>query len=122
MSNNDLLTEFLEDDYFKQTVTLITKIVTRVKGRTEVTGTNESPIDGIVQSVKAKDLENAGLGQFTANEAYSLHTQTIIDQSLNNLVRFENKLFKIKKVSAWNSYGFNKYIIYQYNDQVLNDK
>jgi len=121
MSNRDLLSEFLDDDYFKQTVTLITKIVTRVGGRTEATGSNENPIDGIIQTVKEKDLINAGLGQFTNNQAYSFFTKTIIDQSLNNLIRFENKLFKIRKVSAWNSYGFNKYIIYQYNDEVIND-
>ena len=118
---NDLLSEFLDDAYFKQTITLITKIVTRIKGRTEVTGTNETSIDGIVQNVKEKDLINAGLGQFTANNAYSLFTQTTIDQSLNNLIRYEDKLFKIKKTGAWNNYGFNKYIIYQYNDEVLND-
>jgi len=121
MSNKDLLSEFLDDDYFNQTVELITRTVVRIKGRTETTGTNETPIDGIVQSVKGKDLVNVGLGQYTSNQAYSLHTQTIIDQSLNNLIRFEDKLFKIKKVSAWNNYGFNKYIIYQYNDEVLND-
>ena len=48
--------------------------------------------------------------------------KTIIDQSLNNLISFESKLFKLRKVSAWNNYGFNKYIIYQYNDEVLNDR
>lgn len=121
MSNKDLLSEFIDDDYFNQSVVLITRNIIRVKGRVETTGTNGTPIDGIVQSVKEKDLVNAGLGQYTSNQAYSLHTQTIIDQSLNNLIRFENRLFKIKKVSAWNSYGFNKYIIYQYNDEVLND-
>jgi hypothetical protein len=122
MSNKDLLSEFLDDDYFKQTVTLITKITTRVGGRVEATGTNDSPIDGIIQSVKEKDLVNAGLGQYTSNQAYSFFTKTIIDQSLNNLIRFEGKLFKLRKVSAWNRYGFNKYIIYQYNDEVLNDR
>ena len=122
MSNKDLLSEFLDDDYFKETVTLITKITTRVGGRVETTGTNDTPIDGIIQSVREKDLVNAGLGQYTSNQAYSFFTKTIIDQSLNNLISFESKLFKLRKVSAWNNYGFNKYIIYQYNDEVLNDR
>ena len=121
MSNDDLLSEFLTDSYFQNTLTLITKTITRVKGRTETTGTVEVPISGIIQAISAKELVNEGLGQYTDKLSYSFFAQITIDLSENNFIRFEDKLFKIRKVFRWNNYGFNKYIICQYNDEALND-
>jgi hypothetical protein len=135
MSNDDLLSEFLDDSYFKSTLTLVTKTTIIVKGRVEETGEIETEIDGIIQNIASQDLINQGLGQyansqhlinqglgqFTDKLCYSLFIKLVVDKSKNNFIRFENKLFKIEKVYPWNNYGFNKYIICQYNDEVLND-
>jgi hypothetical protein len=118
---NDLLSEILDDDYFKQVVALVTKSIDFNEGQVVDLGNIETQIDCVIQSVKHKELVSNGLGEYTENQAYSLFTKIIIDQSKNNFIRYENKLFKIKQVGAWNNYGFNKYIIYQYNDEVLND-
>ena len=121
MSNDDLLSEFLNDSYFKSTLTLITKTTIRVKGRFEETGEIETEIDGIIQNITAQELIKEGLGEFTDKLCYSLFIKLVVDKSRNNFIRFENKLFKIEKTYPWNNYGFNKYIICQYNDEVLND-
>lgn len=121
MSNREMLDEFISDEFFNHKITLITRTVTRFQGRVVPDADVETEIDGVIQSVTAKTLINLGLGKYTDNQAFSLHTQTPIDQSQNNLVRFENKLYKILQTSPWNSYGFNKYILYQYNEGELND-
>jgi hypothetical protein len=121
MSNREMLSEFIGDEFFNQTITLITRTVTRFQGRAVPDADVETPIDGVIQSVTAKTLINLGLGQYTDHQAFSLHTQTPIDQSENNFVRYEGKLYKIQKTSPWNAYGFNKYVLFQYNEEELND-
>lgn len=121
MSNREMLSEFINDEFFNQTITLITRTVTRSRGRVIPNADAETPIDGVIQTVTAKTLIDLGLGQYTDQQAFSLHTQTPIDQSENNFIRFEGKLYKIRKTSPWNAYGFNKYILFQYNEEGLND-
>lgn len=117
----EMLNEFISDSFFNIPVTLVTKVVTRSKGRVIDGIPIEKTINCVIQSVKEKDLVNNGLGQFTDRQAFSVFTKEQIDQSENNLIRFHGKLFKIRRTGDWVEYGFNKYIIYQYNDTVLND-
>lgn len=122
MPNDDLLSEFLADPYFANTVDLITKTVTNIKGRVEVTGSTTISIDCITpQPIKSKDLINEGLGLYTDKLSFSLFTKADIDQSKNNFISYKDKLYKIKKTIPWDDYGFKKYIICQYNDEDLND-
>lgn len=121
MSNREMLQEFLNDEFFKEIISLVTRSVSYVKGAAVTGGPVTTSIEAIVQVIKDKELINLGLGQYTDNENYSVITETEIDQTQNNYILFQGKTYKIVKMLSWRSYGFRKYVISQYNETNLND-
>lgn len=122
MSNREMLQEFLSDEFFQRTISLVTKAITYVKGSAVIGTPVTIQIDVITpQVVKERELINLGLGEYTDNENYSFFSDVEIDQTKNNYITFEGKTYKIIKTLPWRSYGFRKYIMSQYNEDNLND-
>lgn len=121
MSNREMLTEILNDEFFFSSVPLTVVSITREKG--VVTPVADSPIniDAIIQVTSSKDLINAGLGIYSDKENYSLFTATVMDFSKSNFITYNGKTYKVVNNNPWRSNGFCKYIITEYNEDYLND-
>ena len=121
MSNREMLEEFINDEFFGSSLVLSSKTVTYLQGREVVGASVDATITGVIQPVSAKELINLGLGKFTDKLNFSLHTATEIEQSENNFITFKGKTYRIISTLPWTDYGFNNYIISQYNEDTLND-
>lgn len=121
MSNKEMLDEILNDEFFHSSILLTVKTVDYVEGVVSTVSATPVSIDAIVQNVTAKTLENLGLGVYTDKENFSLFTATEIDLSKSNYITYQSKNYKIVALMPWRGYGFRKYIMTQYNGDVLND-
>lgn len=121
MSNREMLTEILGDEFFYNSVPLTVVSVTRDKGVVTPVAASPVNISVIIQNTTSKDLVNAGLGIYSDKENYSIFTDTVIDLSQSNYITYQGKVYKIVNNNPWRSYGFLKYIMTQYNGDYLND-
>ena len=70
MSNREMLTEILNDEFFFSSVPLIVVSITRDKGVVTPVAADPVNIDVIIQVTSSKDLINAGLGIYSDKENY----------------------------------------------------
>ena len=121
MSNREMLTEILNDEFFFSLVPLTVVSITREKGVVTPVAASPVNIDAIIQVISSKDLINLGLGIYSDKENYSLFTAIVMDFSKSNFITFYGKTYKIINSNPWRSNGFCKYIMTQYNGDMLND-
>lgn len=121
MSNREMLTEILNDEFFFSSVPLTVVSITRNKGVVTPVAASPVNIDAIIQNITSKDLINLGLGIYSDKENFSLFTAVVMDFSKSNFITFYGKTYKIINNSPWRSNGFCKYIMTQYNGDMLND-
>lgn len=121
MSNREMLSEILNDEFFFNTVPLTVVSITREKGVVTPVAASPVNIDAIVQNTSSKDLQNAGLGIYSDKENKSLFTAVLMDFSKSNFITHDGKTYKVVNQNPWKSYGFYKYIMTQYNGDMLND-
>ncbi len=116
-----MLTEILNDEFFFSSVLLTVVSITRNKGVVTPVAASPINIDAIIQNITSKDLINLGLGIYSDKENFSLFTAVVMDFSKSNFITYYGKTYKIINNSPWRSNGFCKYIMTQYNGDMLND-
>lgn len=121
MSNREMLTEIINDEFFFSSIPLTVVSITREKGVVTPVAASPVNISVIIQNTSSKDLINAGLGIYSDKENYSLFTATVMDLSKSNFISYNGKNYKIINNNPWRSNGFCKYIATQYNGDYLND-
>jgi hypothetical protein len=118
----EMLKDFIDDEFFTNKLTLITKKTTYNQG-IAITGVAETlVIEGIIQPISSKELINLGLGNYTDKLNYAVHTAHEITQGENNFIQFKGKTFKIIAAMPWQDYGYNRYVISIFNDITLNNQ
>lgn len=117
-----ILDDFLNDEFFKNELTLITRKTTYLEGRA-VTGIDESQIiEAIIQPATTKELINMGKGEYVDKINYTVHTAFEISQGENNFITFKGDTFKLIAKMPWQDYGYNRYIISLFQDGALNNQ
>lgn len=120
MSNREMLSEIINDEFFYNSVPLVVVTVSRDRGNVVI---NESPtvnIDVIIQNIENKDLINLGLGIYSDRENFSIFTDIVLDMvNASNFITYMGKKYKVIKRAPAQTYGFIEYVITQYNEEHL---
>lgn len=116
-----MLAEILNDEFFYDSLPLTVVSIMREKGVVTPVISLPVNIDVIVQNVSSKDLIDLGLGIYSDKENYSLFTAVVVDLSKSNFISYNGKNYKIINQSPWRGHRFLKYIMTQYNGDMIND-
>jgi hypothetical protein len=125
-----LLPEFFNNSYFNQgSITIYSKNFAYDKGH-PVNSTSVSEVINtkkVLVPLNVKDLQDLGLGEYVANESFSLFTDRELRFSSGSLLQkgdligYDGKLFKIIALLNYKTHGFYHYTITKFESEVLND-
>jgi len=127
---NEILPDFLNDAWFNSgTIKILSSDITYVNGRAIHGAETENTIttEKLLVPANAKQLIDAGLGEFAGDATFSLF---VIDElvfsngtALNkgDLVEYEGNKYKIVSDLPFKTHNFYKYIITKFKGDKLND-
>lgn len=128
--NFNLLNNFFNSPYFTQgSITLTSKDYYYNKGHVAKTLDSTYVIKGrkVLVPVDVKDLVDAGLGEYGANETFHLFVKQPLRYSsgsnatIGDLVTYDDYDYKLISVQNYKTHGFYHYMITKFKEAKLND-
>lgn len=126
----EMLKYFINYGFFNRgTITITGRTVSYNKGHAEIINTETRTIttSKMLIPLNPKEVVDLGLGEYAANDSFSLYTrgelrfQSGASVRKGDIIIFKSKDYKIISCLDFETHGFFKYIITRTEEQVLND-